>query len=354
MVNYKQRVKALFDGADFDHALVSSSESLRYFSGFAGIGGAYLFLRSDGTSKMFVTELEAPDAKEASFDELVVIPKNKKFQEEVFKAVADEIGRGPLGIEDSYVTLSAYEEMKQYVGNWVGVSKRISSLRMIKDEDEIALIKQAIKISEESFLDILKEIKPGVTENHVAAELEKAMKERGAEGVAFPTIVASGYRAANPHAVSSDKRIRDGDVVVVDFGSRYRGYDSDLTRTLFVGDVGEKMRSAFEAVYETQQVCFHSLRIGSSLSEVAKLAITNLAKYGLDIYYTHSLGHGVGLEIHESPYLSVTSGDLLNEGNVFTIEPGVYIEGLGGIRIEDDFLATKEEVTRLSSLPVRF
>jgi len=109
MVNYKQRVKALFDGAHFDHALVSSSESLRYFSGFAGIGGAYLFLRSDGTSRMFVTELEAPDAKEASFDELVVIPKNKKFQEEVFKAVADEIGRGPLGIEDSYVTLSAYE-----------------------------------------------------------------------------------------------------------------------------------------------------------------------------------------------------------------------------------------------------
>jgi len=354
MSDFKRRIASLFANASFDFALINSYESLRYFSGFKGLGGAFLILSRDGTSKMFVTELEAPDAKEAVYDQLVVVEKTKKFQEEIEKALKSYGERGQIGLEDSSITLSMYEEIKPYVNSWVGISKKISELRSVKDDEEISLIRKAVKIAEESFLQIRGEIKPGATENHVAAELEKAMKEAGAEGIAFPTIVASGERAANPHAVSTDKRIRDGEVVVVDFGAKYKGYDSDLTRTVFVGDVGDTMRSAFNAVLDTQQTCFKALSLGTKLSDVANLAIKNLAKYKLDRYYTHSLGHGIGLEVHESPYLSTSSQDLLKEGQTFTIEPGVYIEGIGGIRIEDDFISTKQGVTRLSSLSARF
>ncbi len=352
MVDFKRRIQGLFKGSAVDHALISSYESLRYFSGFKGLGGAYLLLSADGKSRLYVTELEAPDAQDAKYDELVVVEKTKNFQDEVLRSVGQEVARGVLGLEDESVTLSLYEHIKKYSDKWAGISQTIEQLRSIKDEDELRRIKGAISVAEESFKEVLKEVKPGVTENHVAAELEKAMKERGAEGVAFPTIVASGERAANPHATSSNKKIRDGEVVVIDFGAQYEGYDSDLTRTVFMGEVGQTMKRAFEAVRETQATCFASLKLGQPLSEVAKLAITNLAKYGLDKYYIHSLGHGIGLDVHEYPYLSVTSKDRLSPGHVFTIEPGVYIPGVGGIRIEDDFLAEEKEVRRLSSLPV--
>jgi len=354
MVDFKARIRGIFERSNADQVLITSYESLRYFSGFKGLGGAYLLLGSDGSSRLYVTELEAPDAKDAQYDELFVVEKSKNFQEEVLKSVGRELGNGILGLEDESVTLSFYDKIKKYAGNWVGVSSIIAKLRSVKDQEELNSISNAIRVAEESFKEILGEVRPGVTENHVAAELERAMKERGAEGVAFPTIVASGERAANPHATSTDKKIRDGEVVVIDFGAKYQGYDSDITRTIFVGDVGETMKRCFEAVRETQSVCFSSLKIGQPLSEVATLAIENLAKYGLDKYYIHSLGHGIGLNVHEYPYLSVTSKDTLLPGQVFTIEPGVYLPGLGGIRIEDDFLSEEKGVKRLSSLPVVF
>jgi len=349
---YRDRVRRLTSGGRFDAALIASPQGLRYFSGFSGFGGAYLVLGPSG-SNMVVTELEAPDSDSAFFEDRLVVEKSKPLLPEVIKVLSSELGQGILGLEEEFVSLSLFEKLKGLGRDWVGISRDISAMRSVKDEQELSDIRHAIKISEQAFEQAKEFIRPGVTENQVAARLEMAMKEGGSEVPSFPTIVASGVRASNPHALPTGKKIGENEVVVVDFGATYHGYASDMTRTLFVGNPPKELHLAFDAVLETQLACFSSLRVGQPLSEAASLAVRSLEKYGLAKYYIHSLGHGIGLEVHESPYLSLTSNDVLSDGNTFTLEPGVYIPGLGGIRIEDDFLAWEGKVSKLSSLPSR-
>ncbi|RUM89078.1 MAG: aminopeptidase P family protein [Thermovibrio sp.] len=226
----------------------------------------------------------------------------------------------------------------------------LRELRSVKTPEEVSLITRAVQIAEISLKSVLHLLKPGITEVEFRRELLSAFFKFGGEGEAFPTIVASGRNSAIPHWETGSREIKDGDVVIVDFGTVYRGYVSDITRTFLIGNVPTEMREVYEAVREAQEVGIGELKPGKSCSEVDLKVREFLEKKGLSEYFVHSLGHGIGVEVHESPTLSRRSREVLRRGNVVTVEPGVYIPGLGGVRIEDDCLITEEGAFQISSL----
>jgi Xaa-Pro aminopeptidase len=220
----------------------------------------------------------------------------------------------------------------------------------VKDDGEIATMKEAAQIAEESFRNVLSLVKPGVKEEDLAAEIEYHMRKGGASGPSFDTIVASGKRSALPHAHPTDRRVGKNELVVLDLGAILRGYCSDLTRTVFVGRAPARVRVWYRAVLEAQQAARVAVRDGVKASAVDGAARAVLAKSGLGRYFTHSTGHGLGREVHEAPSLSRSSRDILRAGQVITLEPGVYMEGVGGIRIEDDVLVQANGSDGLTSL----
>ena len=226
----------------------------------------------------------------------------------------------------------------------------LSEFRSVKSEEEISLVARAVQIAELSLKSVLHLLKPGTTEVEFRRELLSAFFRFGGEGEAFPTIVASGPNSSVPHWETGKREIKDGDVVIVDFGTVYRGYVSDITRTFLVGNVPSQLREVYEAVREAQEVGVKELRSGKSCRSVDRAVREFLEKKGFGEYFVHSLGHGIGVEVHESPTLSSKSNEVLRRGNVVTVEPGVYIPGLGGVRIEDDCCITENGAFTLVSL----
>ena len=211
-------------------------------------------------------------------------------------------------------------------------------MRMLKDEDEIALIQRAAEIADAAFAHILGFLKPGLTEKEVALELEIFMRKQGASGPSFETIVASGWRSSLPHGVASDKVLESGDFVKMDFGAMYDGYCSDLTRTVVLGQPSERQREIYTIVLEAQKLAIDAAKAGMTGAELDKIARDHITSHGYGETFGHSLGHGIGLEIHEGPRIGATGSDLLKPGMVITIEPGIYLSKWGGVRIEDDVL----------------
>jgi len=217
----------------------------------------------------------------------------------------------------------------------------IERSRMVKDAQEIAQIRSAVLLGADLFDIILKTIRPGVRENEVAAELEYAARKAGAEGMSFPTIIASGTRSSLPHGRASEAAISSRGFVVCDFGVILAGYCSDMTRTVYVGRPTSEARRIYEAVRQAQQAAIETVRPGIAVGEVDRAARKLLKKSNLDRYFTHSTGHGVGLEIHEPPRIATGLEEILRPGMVITIEPGVYIPGRFGVRIEDMVVVTE-------------
>ena len=221
---------------------------------------------------------------------------------------------------------------------------------MVKDETEVKKLKKAIQIAEKAFLDMLDFIKEGKTEKEIAAYLEYRMKVYGAERAGFETILASGPRSALPHGIASDKVIEDGDIIVVDFGCVYEGYHSDLTRMVAIGEPGHEVRKVHDIVFNAQIKAIKEAKPGMTGKEIDAIARTYIESKGYKKEFGHGLGHGVGLEIHESPRISPMGKEEIVKGVVFTIEPGIYLEGQFGIRIEDDVIMRKDGVEVLSTL----
>ena len=226
----------------------------------------------------------------------------------------------------------------------------LSEFRAVKSEEEISLITRAVQIAEISIKSVLHFLKPGITEIEFRRELLSAFFKFGGEGEAFPTIVASGPNSSVPHWETGRREIKDGDIVIVDFGTVYRGYVSDITRTFLIGNVPSQLREIYDAVREAQEVGIRELRSGKSCRSVDRAVREFLEKKGFGEYFVHSLGHGIGVEVHESPTLSSKSNEVLRKGNVVTVEPGVYIPGLGGVRIEDDCYVTENRAFSLVGL----
>lgn len=245
-----------------------------------------------------------------------------------------------VGFEEEYVTYAKYKEYmhKFKINNLVETESLIEKQRAIKDDDEIKNIMTACEITDQCFSHILKYIKPGMTEKQIAREIEEFYNSKS-DGVSFDTIVASGENSSKPHAVPTDRIIQNQDIITIDMGCKYKGYCSDMTRTIFVGSVPEYVKPVYDLVLKNQEQTLNQMKDGENIRLLTKMVENDFRLKGFDLI--HSLGHGVGLEIHEKPYISYKNDNVLKENMVVTDEPGIYLPGKFGVRIEDTVLITK-------------
>ena len=253
-----------------------------------------------------------------------------------------------VGFEENYMTYAKYKEYKQRfkINNFEETENIIENQRMIKDEYEIEKIKKACEITDKCFEYLVNYIKPGMTEIQISDEITKFFKENGADGLAFDTIVSAGVNSSKPHAVPSNKQIIEGEPITIDMGCKYQGYCSDMTRTVFVKDVPQCVKDVYNIVLKNQINVNEQMKDGEQIKGICKKLESDFKVNGFDLI--HALGHGVGLEIHENPVLSSRNDLALKENMIVTNEPGIYIPGQFGIRIEDTVLITKEGCINLT------
>jgi Xaa-Pro aminopeptidase len=323
--------------------------NIQYLTGFSGSAGTLVL--TPKASVLLTDARYTIQAREEAKSVRVQIVKGSVL--DTAGTMLKRAGRLRMAYAPSRMSVAQRQKLSRSAGagvRWVQREGIVEGMRSVKDGKEIAIMQRAIRIAEESFTKVLPLIRPGVRENDLAAEIEYRMRKGGASGPSFDTIVASGKRSALPHARPTEKCIKKNELVVLDLGAILRGYCSDLTRTVFVGRAPARTRGWYRAVQEAQQAARAAVRDGAKALAVDGAARAVLAKSGLGRYFTHSTGHGLGREVHEAPSLSRTSGDHLRAGQVVTLEPGVYVEGAGGIRIEDDVLVQANGSEMLTKL----
>ena len=334
-----QKLRSSFASAGIDGLLVTSAYNRRYISGFTGTSGVVLI---SGERALFITDFRYVEQAAKQCQGFEIVQHTGPIIDEVVAQVRN-LGIQKLGFEEEYVTFSAYKAYEKAVkAELVPVLGLIEKLRLIKNDAEIKILKEAADIADAAFKHIIEFIRPGITELEVANELEFFMRKAGATSSSFDTIVASGLRSALPHGVASDKVIETGDFVTLDYGAYYKGYVSDITRTVSVGQPDEKLKEIYAIVLEAQLRGMVGIKPGMTGKEADALTRDLIVEKGFGDYFGHSTGHGIGLEVHEGPALSVRSDTVLVPGMVVTCEPGIYIPGLGGVRIEDDTLITAD------------
>ncbi|MGC9311839.1 MAG: M24 family metallopeptidase [Sediminispirochaetaceae bacterium] len=321
-------------------SVIFKPENRTYLSGFTGTSG-YVVLTADET--LFATDFryqEQAAAECTGYNVKIISPDYT-----IFSLIRD-LNVASIGLEETFASMSFHELLRD---NLPGVTVRpieglIRELRMRKDKHEIELIRTACGITDEAFAQILEYIKPGVTEREISTELQYYMKKRGADATPDTFIVATGARASLPHGKATDKPVETGDFVTLDIGCRYKGYWSDMTRTVVVGKAAEKQREIYEIVFGAQQKINGILRPGITGAEADSIAREYISRAGYGREFGHGLGHGLGMEMHELPRLAQTEEGsfVLAPGMVVTNEPGIYIQGFGGVRIEDDVLITED------------
>ena len=339
------KLRELLQEMKLDSALIYKPENRRYMSGFTGSSG-YVFVTMD--KAYFITDfryVEQATAQCKGYEILQHSNENTLYQ------ILEGFSIKRMGFEGDYVTYQAYKELTEKLPNitFESLEDTLGKLRIIKDTQEISLIEKAAGIADEAFSHICQYIKPGVRECDIALELESFMKKNGASATSFDSIVASGKRSSLPHGVASDKLIEAGDFVTLDFGCVYQGYCSDMTRTVVVGKATEKQREIYEIVLDAQMKALAFIKPGVTGIEVDQIARDIISAKGYGAYFGHGLGHGVGLEIHESPRLSPLGKDVLEPGMIVTDEPGIYLPDFGGVRIEDLVLVTETGYRSLSN-----
>ena len=322
----------------FDALLISHLPNIRYLCGFTGSAGLLLVEES---GSVFFTDVryDTQAHEEVKVAKVVIARKSVLAALGEFLSVRRKRARScTLGIEAEHFTIAEKKRLAKVKPSGIALKDApsiVERARMVKDSDELQLIRAAVGLGAKLFERALEVLRPGVKEVEVAAEMELAARRGGAEEMSFPTIIASGARSALPHGRASGQAIAPGGFVVCDFGVILSGYCSDQTRTVWVGPIPEDARRAYEAVREAQQAASDAVRPGVPTGEIDAAARKVLRKAGLARYFTHSTGHGVGLEIHEVPRVADGQREILQPGMVITIEPGVYFPGKWGVRIED-------------------
>ncbi|QCR32830.1 Xaa-Pro peptidase family protein [Lysinibacillus sp. SGAir0095] len=337
MIKLEKLRKALVE-QNVDGLLITNGFNRRYMTGFTGTAGVAIVSKDDA---VFITDFRYTEQANKQIQDFRVIQHEGNLLKEVADFV-EKMGIKALGFEKDTMTYSMYESYKSLISaELVPLSGLIEKIRLIKTEQEINIIKVACEIADNAFTHILEFIKPGLTELEVSNELEFFMRKQGATASSFDTIVASGVRSALPHGVATDKVIEKGDFVTLDFGALYNGYISDITRTIAVGQPSEKLVEMYNTVLESQLLALSKVGPGMTGVEADSFARDYLASKGYGEAFGHSTGHGIGLEVHEGPALSSRSSSVLEPNMVVTIEPGIYLPGIGGVRIEDDILITE-------------
>lgn len=343
-----EKLRQEMKSAGLDSFLITSPYNLRYFSNFTGTTGLALITLE---TAYFVTDFRYTEqaGKQAAGFEIV---KNSGPIFEEVASLVDKDGLQNLGFEENFVSFAEYSVLEEIISaELVPVNGMMEGLREVKDDEEIVLIQKACEIADKGFAHVLEFIKPGMTEIQVANELDFFMRSLGATSVSFDTIVASGLRSAMPHGVASEKIIEKNDLITLDFGCYYQGYVSDITRTFAIGDPGEKLKEIYQIVLEAQLKVIEAAQPGVTGIQLDAVARDHIASFGYGDAFGHSTGHGIGLEIHEGPNVSFRAEKQFVVGNVITDEPGIYLPGIGGVRIEDDLLITKEGNQVLTHAP---
>ncbi len=346
------QVEELLEACDVDAFVFFHLPNIRYLCNFSGSDGVLVVSRE---TSCFLTDSRytSQAGQEVRADQ---IREHRGKLEGVLACIA-ELGCRRVGFESEVVSFATMAQLKEKGSGdteWVPVSSEVNRLRGVKDAAEIASLNQAAQLNAEALEAVLPLIRPGACERDIALALEFELKRRGGEEKAFDFIVASGPRGALPHGVASTRRICDGELVTVDFGTRVNGYHSDETVTLAVGEVSERLRKIYDTVLEAHDRAIALVAPGISLKEVDSAARDHIAGKGFGEYFGHGTGHGVGLEVHEFPVVSGKSADVAKEGMIFTVEPGIYIPDLGGVRIEDTLEVTFDGCRRITRIPKEF
>ena len=337
-----EKLQQLLQEKNLDAILISDGYNMRYLSGFTGATGYLLITKN---SRILFTDSRYTIAATAQAPDYRVVEVDAgrdycRFFNQVLEAEKIEV----LGFEAFQVRYSTYEVFKArlMVRELVPLADEVARLRRIKTPEEIALHREAEHIGDVAFEEILKEIKPGMTELEIAAKLEYIMKMNGADKLSFDSIVATGVNSSKPHAEPGHRKVAAGDFLTMDFGCVYQGYCSDMTRTIVVGKASEKQKEIYDTVLKAQLAVLTMLKSGLSGKAYDKVARDVIYGAGYEGYFGHGLGHSVGLEIHENPRFSMTEEEIIEAGMIMTVEPGIYLPEFGGVRIEDMVVLTED------------
>ncbi len=329
-----------FEENHVDAVLVTGLENIRYLTGFSGSNG--LLLLGSGREPLFLTDprYTIQSAQEVTC-RVRTVPRGGLMTGAAKVLTAWKARR--IGFDKDHLSFGLYSKLKELVdvrAELVPLDDFIEKRRMVKNPEELAAIRESVRINSLAFERCLKKMRPGLSESGLAAEIEYQMRKLGAEKPSFETIVAYGPRTALPHARPTASRLAANEIVLVDMGTFRDGYASDMTRTFHLGPAPPKIKRMYRAVLEAQLAAIDVVRPGVKASAVDRRARTVLKQYGFDRYFTHSTGHGLGLEIHEPPRIGKGDDTVLEQGMAITIEPGAYIEGFAGVRIEDTVVVT--------------
>lgn len=335
-----RKVLPILERLSLDAVLISDGYNMRYLSGFSGATG-YLYISKN--QQVILTDFRYTIQAEAESSGFQVIEINQEYQAAINRLLQED-GAKALGFEGKNMLYHTYKlfEKSLSVEKLTAIGDEITNLRSVKEDWELERIKKAQSIGDIAFSEIIKEIRPGMTELSVAAKLEYLMKENGAERLSFETIVASGVNSSMPHAVPTDKKIETGDFVTMDFGCVYKGYCSDMTRTIVVGKASEKQKKVYQTVLAAQLAALDFIKAGYEGWEIDKAARDLIYEAGYEGCFGHGLGHSVGLFIHENPRLSPKEKAMIHANMTETVEPGIYIKDFGGVRIEDLVAVTEK------------
>ena len=340
-------VRVRMQSENLDAIIITNLKNIYYLSAFWGTAGTILVTQK--AQYLLTDSRYSIAAREAAVDFEIV--ETREAFVEIAKLLKKE-GVSQVGFEDG-VTYAEFQTMQHQLAGLTlhATTSFIETQRQIKSPSEIATIKKACAISDQAFNDLLKFVEPGKTEIEIANFLDFKMRDLGASGISFNTIVASGKRSALPHGRATHKPIEFGDTVTVDFGCYYDHYASDMTRTFFVGEVSPKMQEIYHVVQQAQQAVTNISAPGLTYADYDRAARDMIETAGYGEAFSHGIGHGLGLDVHEIPYFSKTSQECLAEHMVITNEPGIYLENIGGVRIEDDLHITSQGVEVLTLAP---
>ncbi len=348
------RLRLSFSSLGVDSLVVSHLPNIQYLCGFTGSAGLLLIDESHAT--LFTDSRYTFQARQEVHGARVDIAKQG-----LLKALGEELKAERRRRVVAYASIHTTVAQKQALEaiarprvRWASDENAIEKLRAVKDAGELVRMREAARLISDVFRKVLPIIRPGISELDLAAEIEYRIKGMGGSGPSFETIVASGPRSAWAHARPTPKKLGKSELVVLDQGAILQNYCSDLTRTVFVGRAPARIRRMYQAVLQAQQAAKQAIRPGIRAGDVDRAARRTLKRFGLARYFTHSTGHGLGIEVHEMPRLGKGEETLLQEGMVVTVEPGVYLEGLGGIRIEDDVVITAQGAADLTTAPLDF
>jgi len=333
--NLKKAIKRL----NLDAILVSNPSNIYYISLFYGHDSYMLITKK---RDYIITDFRYTEQAKREARGFEIIDKPASLLKKT-AAIASDLRLKRIGFESAYMSVREAallsKGLKRRLYPTLGV---IEKQRIIKEEDEIRLIKKAANIAKSVCRQIRDEIRPGKTEKDISAKIDYLLKKKGADEAAFSTIVASGPNASMPHARPTSKKIKKKEPIVIDFGARFKGYNSDLTRSSFVGTIDEHFKLVYSIVADAQARAIDKIRPGIKISEIDKAARAYILKKGFDKYFKHALGHSIGIDVHESPSINSKNHSILRKGMVFSVEPGIYIPGWGGVRIEDLVVVTKK------------